>query len=222
LPPDPNLDFWKTQQKVFISGISPPAGMLALSLAVSAALRLPMSACAATMSPATATSSSRRVLLQRGASAFAAFAATPTFANSDKGYLTMSEYQALKQQALKDERLYGLFEALRTRAAQTSEFTTLADKDDLAGVSKLALAWDSTIRQQTLDEASKQLTGADKDAGAALSKKVLEDLKQLDKLAKEGNKAEVAGATATLKGHVLEFVALEPQRLQDKFGVGDL
>jgi hypothetical protein len=151
------------------------------------------------MSPATATSSSRRVLLQRGASAFAAFAATPTFANSDKGYLTMSEYQALKQQALKDERLYGLFEALRTRAAQTSEFTTLADKDDLTGVSKLALAWDSTIRQQTLDEASKQLTGADKDAGAALSKKVLEDLKQLDKLAKEGNKAEVAGATATLK-----------------------
>ena len=33
---------------------------------------------------------------------------------------------------------------------------------------------------------------------------------------------EVPAASASLRQHVLDFVALEPQRLQDTFGVGDL
>ena len=136
--------------------------------------------------------------------------------------MTMNEYNNLKAQAKKDEELFGLFESLRTRASQISEFDSLAAKDDLPGVSKLALAWDSNIRQQTLDKASKELTGSQRDAGNALSKKVLEDLKLMDKLAKAGEKDQIAGTSAALKGHVLEFVALEPQRLADKFGVGDL
>ena len=41
-----------------------------------------------------------------------------------------------------------------------------------AQVSKLALAWDSTIRQPVLESAAKKLTGKDKDAGLALSKQV--------------------------------------------------
>ena len=88
-------------------------------------------------------------------------------------------------------------------------------------VSKLALAWDNDIRKGVLDKATKSL-GSDQAAGNVISKKVLEDLKQLDSLAKAGNKDGVPGVSSTLRGHVLEFVALEPQRLQDKFGVDDL
>ena len=73
-----------------------------------------------------------------------------------------------------------------------------------------------------LDKASKSLSGPDQAAGNGLSKKVLEDLKQLDALAKAGNKAGVPDVSASLKEHVLDFVKLEPQRLQDKFGVDDL
>jgi len=135
--------------------------------------------------------------------------------------MTMSEYQALKQQEKKDEQLYGLFESLRSRASQTGEFDSLAESD-LPGVSKLALAWDSNIRQQVLDKASKELSGKDKDAAGALSKKVLEDLKLLDKLAKAGDKTAIPGASSALRGHVLEFVGLEPERLVAKFGVEDL
>ena len=134
----------------------------------------------------------------------------------------MSEYQALKQKEQKEQELYGLFEALRSRAAQTSEFDKLAADDKLQEVSKLALAWDATIRKDVLDKANKDLTGADKESGAAISKLVLEDLKKLDKLAKAGSKDDIAVTSAALRGHVMEFVALEPRRLQDKFGVGDL
>ena len=59
-------------------------------------------------------------------------------------------------------------------------------------------------------------------AGDKLSKTVLADLKKLDQLAKAGDKEGVPAVSAALKGHVLEFVALEPQRLADKFGVDDL
>ena len=207
--------------------VSVPSRLVLLGLAAASALRPPAAARGAG-SPvvlgrrASASASSRRGLLLRSAWAVAAAVVPLPALAKDKGYLTMIEYQALKAQEKKDEELYGLFESLRTRAAQTAEFVALAEKDDLPGVSKLALAWDSTIRQAVLDKAAKQLTGADKDTGASISKKVLEDLKQLDKLAKAGSKGEVADVSATLKGHVLEFVALEPQKLQDKFGVDDL
>jgi len=137
----------------------------------------------------------------------------------------MDEYQKLKQQELKDQNLYGQFESLRERAAQTGEFDKLAESGKLKEVSNLALAWDSNIRKDVLDKANEQLKGADKDAGAKISKVVLEDLKKLDKLAKAGSSDEVAGVSAALRGHVLEFVALEPQRLINRFGgsdVGDL
>ena len=134
----------------------------------------------------------------------------------------MSEYQDAKKQALKDERLYGLFETLRERAYQTGEFDKLAAADNLGEVSKLALAWDSNIRKEILDKAKEQLTGADKSAGDKLSKIVLDDLKGLDKLAKAKSKDEIPAASAVLRGHVLEFVQLEPSKLADKYGVGDL
>jgi hypothetical protein len=40
--------------------------------------------------------------------------------------------------------------------------------------------------------------------------------------AKAGAKDDVPAASSALRQHVLDFVALEPSRLQDKFGVGDL
>ena len=169
-----------------------------------------------------APTTSRRAVLTNAAAAAAAVATPWAASAKDKGYMTMDEYNKMKQQGLKDEKLYGLFEALRERAAQTAEFDKLADKDKMSEISKLALAWDSTIRKVLLDKANEQLTGADKDAGAKLSKVVLEDLKKLDKLAKAGEKAEVPETSAALRGHVLEFVKLEPQRLQERFGVGDL
>lgn len=82
------------------------------------------------------------------------------------------------------------------------------------------MAWENTIRSAVLDKANNQLSS--KDAGAAISKAVLKDLKRLDKLAKKGAKEEVPEASLSLRAHVLEFVALEPQRLQDRYGVGDL
>jgi hypothetical protein len=169
-----------------------------------------------------ATSASRRAVLSGGAAAVAAATAPGLASAKDKEYMTMEEYNKIKRQGLKDENLYGLFESLRDRAGQTGEFDKLAQGDKLSEVSKLALAWDSTIRKEILDKANEQLAGKDKDAGAQISKAVLEDLKKLDKLAKAGSKEEVPGVSAALRGHVLEFVALEPQRLVDRFGIGDL
>jgi len=90
---------------------------------------------------------------------FGSLAALPLLTASavaakDKGYLTLSEYQALKQQEKAEEKLYGQFEALRLRASQTKEFDALAAKDDFTGISKLALAWDSSIRKDLLEQAS--------------------------------------------------------------------
>ncbi len=141
----------------------------------------------------------------------------------EKGYMTMDEYNRMIAKQRKDEELYGYFATLRSRAAQTGEFETLAAKGDFSGVTKLALAWDSTIRQDVLDRAAKELTGADQKAANSLSKSVLDDLKQLDKLAKaKANTEEIASTAAALNGHVIEFLALEPQRLADRFGISDL
>ena len=134
----------------------------------------------------------------------------------------MDEYNKRKKQDLKDEKLYGLFEQLRTRAAQTAEFDRLADKEEYVEISRLSRAWDSSIRKELLDAAAAELEGKAKNEGAALSKLVLDDLKVLDKLAKAGSKADVPSTTASLKSHVLDFVALEPSRLQEKFGISDL
>ena len=128
-----------------------------------------------------------------------------------------------KRRAQKEEELYGYFESLRARAAQTAEFETLAAKGDYGGVTKLALAWDATIRQDVLEKAAKELSGKDRDAAFALSKKVLEDLKQMDKLAKAKAPSEqVGGVGGQLKGHVDSFGALMPQVLVERFGASDL
>lgn len=158
--------------------------------------------------------------------AAAALAAAPNAAKAasadKKSYVTMDEYNKRKKQDLKDEKLYGLFEQLRTRAAQTAEFDRLADKEEYVEISRLSRAWDTSIRKELLDAAAAELEGKAKDEGAALSKLVLDDLKVLDKLAKAGSKADVPSTTASLKSHVLDFVALEPSRLQEKFGISDL
>ena len=64
--------------------------------------------------------------------------------------------------------------------------------------------------------------GEDKGRGEALNKAVLADLKQLDKCAKAKDTAGVATTSGSLRNHVLEFVALEPRRLAERFGVDDL
>ena len=151
--------------------------------------------------PASAPTLDRRVLLHgcfSGVSLALAGAAAPAMAK-DKGYLTLSEYNALKAQEKADEVVYGKFAALSGRAAQTSEFDALATKDDLTGLSKLALAWDASIRKGLMEEASTALTGADKERGAALNKAVLNDLKGIDKLAKAGDKEAVPEASLKLR-----------------------
>ena len=72
---------------------------------------------------------------------------------------------------------------------------------------------------QVLEAAAKALEPANKDKGAELNKRVLADLKALDKLAKASNKADVPEVSASLKKTVLDFVALEPERLVEKYGV---
>lgn len=165
----------------------------------------------------------RRALLGSSSAAAGLLLSRPfAAAAKEKEYITISEYQAKKAQEKKDQDTYTLFESLRDRASQTSEFNVLAEKDDFTGVSKLALAWDSSIRKQVLEESIKSLDQADKDAGSKLNKLVLNDLKSLDKLAKASDKEAIPGASQALRDHVLEFVALTPQRLTDKFGVSDL
>ena len=177
-------------------------------------------------SPLSQPPASRRAVLSKAAAA-AAFTMVPLAANAKdkKNYMTMDEYNNIRKQQLKEDaerQLYGLFESLRDRAIQTAEFDKLASEGKMKEVSTLALAWDSNIRKDVLDKANDQLSGKDKDAGAKLSKTILEDLKKLDKLAKAGTADEVPGVTLALKGHVLDFVKLEPQRLADKFGMSDL
>ena len=80
---------------------------------------------------------------------------------------------------------------------------------------------------ELLERANDQLPDKVKEQGKAINKSVLADLKSLDKLAKANDKDGVAGVSAALKGHVLDFVAIEPQSLIDKYGssgaeVGDL
>ena len=75
----------------------------------------------------------RRAMVGVGSAALL-FKSAPSSAAKDKGYMTMEEYQKVKQQALKDEKLYGLFESLRTRAGQTREFDSLAESDKLTEV----------------------------------------------------------------------------------------
>ena len=166
---------------------------------------------------------SRKALLGNAAAAVLGltFASPAAFAK-EKGYMTMDEYNALKRKEQEDEKLYGLFESLRSRAAQTGEFDNLAKDEKYGEISKLALAWDSTIRQQLLDKANEKLSGDAKTKGSAISKALLADLKELDKLAKTSNKDGVPTVSASVRSKVEEFVALEPSRLTDKFGIGDL
>jgi len=55
----------------------------------------------------------------------------PAVADKSRGYMTMEEYNKLKAQQLNDEKLYGKFEALRSRAYQTSEFDKLVSSSCL-------------------------------------------------------------------------------------------
>ena len=118
-----------------------------------------------------------------------------------------------KAEAKKDEALYGQFESLRERAAQTGEFDKLAEKGDFSGISNLARNWDASIRKEVLEVAMKSLDGSDRKKGEALNNAVLDDCKKLNKLAQAGAKDDVPAASAALRGHVEEFYQLEPRRI---------
>ena len=176
--------------------------------------------------------SSRRALLNGVASFSAAVSAsallpgnaeaTDFFKKQEGTYMTMEAYNNVKAEAKKDEKLFGTFEALRFKAGNTAEFDKLASEDKLKDVSALALKWDQDIRKELMDKAAEQLDAKTKDSGSAISKAMLEDLKQLDKLAKAGDKDGIPAVSAAVRSKVLQFVELEPQRLIDRYGVGDL
>ena len=102
----------------------------------------------------------RQAVLSGAAAALLSGGAAPAFAEKKKDYMTMSEYQELKQKEKKDEDTFGKFEALSTRASQTAEFDSLAAKGDFGKVTELARAWDATVRKEVLEKASETLKGA--------------------------------------------------------------
>jgi len=181
-----------------------------LSLSCVEALRVPAAARA---------SVPRRQALVGGA-ALLLTGGAPAFAEKKKEYLTLDQYQKLQAQEKKDEELFGKFETLRSRAAQTSEFDSLADKGDFGQIQDLARAWDANIRKDILEQASKALAGDAKDKGEGLNKAVLADLKKLDKSAKAKDADGVKTTSADLRGHVMAFTDLEPEKLINKFGGG--
>ena len=164
---------------------------------------------------------SRRALVAGCGFALSLHAALPASAK-DKGYLTLEEYNKQIRQDKTDEQLYGKFAALRFRAPQTSEFDKLAADKDFNGISTLARNWDTTARKELLEAAAKELNGPAKEQGLAINKAVLADLKALDKLAKAQNADDVPAGSKQLREHVIEFLALEPARLGEKFAMDDL
>ena len=114
--------------------------------------------------------------------------------------------------------LYTKFESLRERAGQTKSFDDYAAKGEWEPISDLARAWDSTIRKDVLEQAAKSLSGDEQVEAQRISKAMLADLKGLDKLAKAKNADDVPKTSAALRGHVLEFIKLEPKRLAQRFG----
>lgn len=183
----------------------------------------------------------RRAFLGSAATAASLLVCPPAFADGNKkGYITLAEYQKIKAEEKKDEELYGKFESLRARAAQTKAFDEYASKGEWQPISDLSRAWDSTIRKDVLESAAKSLNGArcalapagtwrclrrvcatagdDKAEADRISKAILADLKGLDKLAKAKAADDVPKTSAALKGHVLEFIKLEPKRLAERFG----
>lgn len=176
--------------------------------------------------------SSRRELLSGVASLSAAVSAaallpggaeaTDFFKRQEGSYMTMDQYNKAKADAKKDEKLYGTFEALRFKAGDTAQFDKLADEGKLKDVSALALKWDQDIRKELMDKAAEQLDSSAKESGSVISKAMLEDLKQLDKLAKAGDKEGIPALSSSVRSKVLKFVELEPQRLIDRYGVGDI
>ena len=103
----------------------------------------------------------RRAVLGSAATAASLLVCPPAFAGGKKkDYLTMAEYQKLKDEEKKEEELYGKFETLRTRAGQTKAFDEYASKGEWEPISDLARAWDSTIRKDVLESAANSLSGA--------------------------------------------------------------
>jgi len=161
----------------------------------------------------------RRAFLGSTATAASLLVCPAAFAEGKKKeFLTLAEYQKIKVEEKKEEELYGKFESLRARAAQTKAFDEYASKGEWEPISDLARAWDSTIRKDVLESAAKSLSGDDKAEADRISKAILADLKGLDKLAKAKAADDVPKTSATLKGHVLEFIKLEPKRLAERFG----
>jgi hypothetical protein len=130
---------------------------------------------------------------------------SPAVADKSRGYMTMEEYNKLKAQQLKDEKLYGKFETLRSRASQTSEFDRLvsfrcvaarcsvaphshrvshgqADSSDFNKLSELSRGWENSVRKELMETVAKELEGETKSKAAEISKIVLADLKSIDKL----------------------------------------
>jgi len=162
---------------------------------------------------AVAGASSRRDLLAgcgralAGISVAAAAGAVPApaFAEKSKGYVTLDEYNKRKAQELKDEKLYGKFEAIRSRADQTGEFDKLvscypascgpprrlltwtlpaaqAEAGDFKKVSELSKGWEASIRKDLIEPTARELEGAAKSKADEINKLVLADLKAIDKL----------------------------------------
>mmetsp|Transcript_12803 Transcript_12803/g.30301 ORF Transcript_12803/g.30301 Transcript_12803/m.30301 type:complete len:203 (+) Transcript_12803:49-657(+) len=161
----------------------------------------------------------RRAFLGSAATAASLLVCPPAFAAGKvKEFRTLDDYQKQKAEEKKEEVLYTKFESLRERATQTKSFDDYAAKGEWEPISDLARAWDSTIRKDVLEQAAKSLSGDEQVEAQRISKAMLADLKGLDKLAKAKNADDVPKTSAALRGHVLEFIKLEPKRLAQRFG----
>lgn len=157
------------------------------------------------------------------ASALASTAALGLAAPDARAYRTVQQALQDTQRVSQESALYAEFAVLQDRIKQLDEFADMADKAQWDNLQAFARNFNRAVQNDEMLKIINMLPqGASKDSAKKLAGLVTNDLKAIDRAARQKEGKTVKDVARKLRVNLDAFVALRPAELKEQYAVPNL
>lgn len=163
--------------------------------------------------------SSRRLFT----SALVSSAALGLAAPDARAYRTVQQAMEDTRQVSQESALYAQFAVLQGRMKQLDEFVEMADKAEWDNLQAFSRNFNRVVQNGDMLKIVEMLpTGPSKEDAKKYAGLVLNDLKAIDRAAREKKGDTIKEVVGKLRGNLDAFISLRPDDVKQKFAVPDL
>jgi cell fate (sporulation/competence/biofilm development) regulator YlbF (YheA/YmcA/DUF963 family) len=155
-------------------------------------------------------------------SALLSSAALSIGAPDAQAYRTVQQAMEDTRQVSQESALYARFGVVKDRMSQLSEFGELADKAEWDKLQAFARNYNQLVQNDEMLKIVDMLSGPAKEEAKKYATLVKNDLKAIDKAAREKDGARAKDVVPILTSNLNEFLKLRPEELKEKYSVPDL